>query len=62
MKDLYVEAARKISELADEYSEDYHLSTILRVGSVKITGLAQEKTGLILKNAQKEHDKCSTDK
>ena len=36
----YLEAADKISDLAEEYSHDYDLSNILRAGAVRIMELS----------------------
>lgn len=49
MHEYYLEAAEKVSNLANEYSTDYNLSTILMVGSAKIAKLANEDKGLIFK-------------
>lgn len=51
MHEYYLDAAQRISNLADEYSGDYGLATILMVGSARITKLAKEQTGLILKTS-----------
>jgi len=37
---FYLEAAEKISDLADEYSYDYKLATILRAGASRIMELS----------------------
>ena len=51
MHEHYLEAAQKVSSLAEEYSEDYVLSTILHSGSARIVKLAQENHGLIIKTS-----------
>ena len=51
MNEHYLEAAQKVSSLAEEYSEDYVLSTILRSGSARIVNLAKENHGLIIKTS-----------
>jgi hypothetical protein len=53
MHEDYLKAAEIISNLAREYSDDYKLASILRLGSIKITELAQKETGLILKTGTK---------
>lgn len=51
MHEHYLEAAQKVSSLAEEYSEDYALATILRTGSSRIVQLAKENHGLIIKTS-----------
>jgi hypothetical protein len=50
----YLEAADRVSELANEFMDDYDLATVLRAGSSKIMQKAQENNLLILKIAETE--------
>lgn len=58
MQEYYLEAAQKVSDLAEEYSGDYGLATILRAGSARITELARENAGLIVKSASTDKMKA----
>jgi hypothetical protein len=49
----YLEAAEKISDLADEYSHDYQLACILRAGASRIMELSGT---FIIKTASVEND------
>jgi thiamine pyrophosphokinase len=48
----YLEAADRVSELANEFMDDYDLATVLRAGSSKIMQKAQENNLLIMKIAE----------
>lgn len=50
----YLEAADKVSQLANEYSQDYELATILRAGSSKIMQIVQDKNLLMCKTAERK--------
>jgi len=59
MSNEYVSAAQKVGNLADEFSEDYDLATLLRAGSSKLMKLAQ-KNGVLMKSSSSqsgEHQK-----
>jgi hypothetical protein len=49
MHEEYLKAADEVSKLAKEYSSDYKLASILRLGSIKIVELAKKESGLLLK-------------
>lgn len=51
MSEEYINAAKIIGDLAEEYNQDYDLSSLLRSKSSKIMKLAQEINGSIIKIA-----------
>lgn len=51
MPNEYISAAEKVSNLADEFSYDYDLATLLRAGSSKLMKLAQEKGAAMVKSS-----------
>ena len=55
MKNYYLEAAGRVSDLADKFSDNNDLANVLRAGSSKITKLAGER-GVLLKNASVESE------
>lgn len=59
MSNEYISAAKKVSSLADEFSEDYELVTLLRAGSSKLIKLAQKNSALMKAslNQNKEYKK-----
>ena len=52
MHEDYLKAADEVSKLAEQYSNDYNLASILRLGSIKIIELAKKESGLLLKTGQ----------
>lgn len=48
MSNEYILAAQKISNLADEFGEDYELAKLLRASSSKLMKIAQ-KSGALMK-------------
>lgn len=55
MKNDYLEAAERVSELANRFSDNGSLANILRAGSSKIIKLANER-GVLLKKASVENE------
>lgn len=49
----YAEAAQKIINLANEYSGDYGLETILIAGATRINELAKKEVNLMIKSVEK---------
>jgi len=55
MTNHYLEAAGRVSDLADKFSDNNDLANVLRAGSFKITKLAHEH-GVLLKKASVENE------
>ncbi len=56
MTNTYIIAAEKVSNLAEEYQDDYNLANLLRAGSSKIMKLAQKDNGTIIKSSSFQNE------
>ena len=56
MKNHYTKSAEEVSKLADEFSNDYDLSNVLKSGAAKIMKLAKSE-GILLKAASVDEPK-----
>lgn len=53
MSNEYISAAEKVGNLADEFSEDYDLATLLRASSSKLMKLAQQNDTIMKSSSNK---------
>lgn len=56
MKNYYLEAAERVSDLANKCNDNTDLANVLRAGSSKITKLAHKHGVLLLKKASVENE------